>query len=100
MTTATSVTIRGKTYDTQAEAAADVGVSPSLVRYYSALGRLDEVGILPGIHDGMSHKITVHGKTYESQADCAADLGVSISAVSKALKRGRLDTLGEKAMLR
>ena len=91
----TQITIRGKTYPSQTDAAVALGVSTSLVAYYKRRERLDCIG-LSHVHDGGPEEITVRGTTYPSHADAAAALGVTVAAVSKAKARGRLDTLGKR----
>lgn len=77
------VTIRGKSYRSLSEAAADFGVTVSAIQKARTRGTLDNVG--RGRYD-VSKPCTIEGRTYSSQADAADDLCVSAWHISNYLK--------------
>ena len=90
---AVEITIRGKTYPTIADAAADLGVSANAVRIAKRKGTLDGVG-LQKARRRRSAPVTIRGVEHPSPAAAAKALGVDVNEIYRLEKLGRLDEIG------
>ena len=90
---AVEITIRGKTYPTIADAAADLGVTEGAIRVAKRKGTLDGVG-LQKARRRRSAPVTIRGVEHPSPAAAAKALGVDVNEIYRLEKTGRLDEIG------
>lgn len=82
----TNIVIRGRSYATCNEAAEAVGVSAQSICRAINLGKLDTVGLGPGV--GHRMPVRLGGQIFASVREAARFAGCSQSAVSKAISAG------------
>ncbi len=88
------VTIRGVTYESRAEAARALGITPTAVTTAVRNNWTDRAG------EGRRQPVTIRGVEYVSHTQAAHALGVGVSAVGKAVAAGTTATLGVLAAAR